>query len=79
MSKDEIEDVGEILTGYENWRLAKMQLHRSNPLSVHEYLDELAKQRAYDAVQEIREVYADPELTWHEVDERIRAILGVQQ
>jgi hypothetical protein len=75
MSELEKQDVAEILQGYENWRQAKI----GTELSVSEFLDDLARQRAYDAVQEIRTVYSDPELTWQEVDAQVRRILGVEQ
>lgn len=78
MTRDEIEDVAEILKGYENWRHAKMTQYDSEPLSVSQYLDEIAKQRAVDAIEAIRQVYDDPELTWGEIDAQIRAILGVK-
>ncbi len=78
MTPNENLDVAEILTGYEAWRRYKSRDLQpgDDPLSVSHYLDDLARQRAYDAVEQIREVYADPELTWQEVDARIREILG---
>jgi hypothetical protein len=78
MSRDEIQDMAEILKGYENWRRAKVDHYDSEPFSVSDYLDEIAKQRAVDAIAEIQQVYDDPELTWQEVDAEIRRILGIR-
>jgi hypothetical protein len=75
MSEHEIEDVAEILGGYETWMASRNPLLEK--MDVSTYLDELAKQRAVDAIEEIRAVYSDPDLTWQEVDAQIRRILGV--
>jgi hypothetical protein len=78
MTKDEKQDIAEILQGYENWRIQKTRVD-IDPFTVSDYLDEIAKQRALDAIQEIERVYADPELTWTEVDAQIRLILEMHK
>ena len=80
MTPNDNADIVGILQGYEAWRRHKLSAATIDldPLSVSHYIDELARQRAYDAVTEIRAAYANPELTWAEVDTRIRGILGVK-
>jgi hypothetical protein len=81
MTKDETLDIAEILLGYDEWRHGKVRESESasyDPLSVSAYLDSLALQRAYDAVQAIKEVYADTSIPWETVDAYVREILGVK-
>lgn len=79
LNAQEIQDAGEILRGYENWRRQKLLWEEDqDSYSVTAYLDDLAKQRALEAIQEIEKLYSDPELTWQEIDAGIRNILGVK-
>jgi hypothetical protein len=71
----EIQDMAMILDGYENWKSTRNPMYQK--LDVSTYLDELATQRAVDAIEAIREIYNDPELSWPEIDAEIRRILGV--
>lgn len=77
----EAQQVADILQGYEHWR--KTRAHQiengsDNQLSVSAYLDEYAKNRALDILTQIEAIYANPELTWQEVDAEIRRLIGVQ-
>lgn len=77
MSANDLEDIAEVLLGYDAWRENKIQNALNSSYTVSAYIDELARQRALDAITEIRAVYADEDLTWQEVDKQIRSILGV--
>lgn len=79
MSYD-FERVDEILRGYEAWRDAKratLETVELDHFSVTEYLEECRKLEALRIVSELRSVYSDGELTWQEVDARVREILGI--
>ena len=77
MSANDLEDIAEVLLGFDAWRDNKIRNALSANYTVSAYIDELARQRALDAITEIRAVYSDEELTWQEVDKQIRSILGV--
>lgn len=77
MTANDLEDIAEVLLGFDAWRDNKIKNALSANYTVSAYIDELARQRALDAITEIRAVYADEELTWQEVDKQIRSILGV--
>ena len=77
MTANDLEDIAEVLLGFDAWRDNKIQNALSANYTVSAYIDELARQRALDAITEIRAIYADEELTWQEVDKQIRSILGV--
>ncbi len=81
MTPTENEDIFEVLNGYDSWRrhkVAQSEAAGHDPLSVSAYIDELALKRAYDAVQAIREVYADTSIPWETVDTMVREILGIK-
>jgi hypothetical protein len=81
MTKLEIEDIANVLQGYESWKVARMHAIENgsdDQLSVSAYLDEYAKARALDILAQIQAVYANTELTWQEVDAEIRNLIGVQ-
>lgn len=82
MTKYEIEDMAEVLKGYEQWVKRKnheLENGSDNQLSVSAYLDEYAKMRALEILQQIQEVYANPELPWQEVDAEIRRLVGARE
>lgn len=75
-----IEQVDEILRGYEAWRdskRAELEIVGIDHFSVTEYLTEYRKTEALRMVADLRAVYADEELTWQEVDAQVREILGI--
>ena len=81
MTHDETQDIVGILEGYDAWRRHKVLQSETpghDPLGVSAYIDELAMKRAYDALQAIREVYADTSIPWETVDAYVREILGVK-
>lgn len=81
MTTHEIDDIANILHGYESWKIAKMHAIENgsdNMLSVSAYIDELAQVRALDIINQIQAVYANPEFTWQEVDAEIRRLIGVE-
>ncbi len=81
MTPTENEDIFDILSGYNAWRRHKVLQSEAaghDPLSVSAYIDELALKRAYDAVQAIKEVYADTSIPWETVETQVREILGIK-
>lgn len=81
MTKYEIEDIANVLHGYESWKNAKLQAIENgsdDQLSVSAYLDEYAKSRALDILAQIQNVYRDTSLTWQEIDAEIRYLVGYE-
>lgn len=76
MTIPDIEDITNILQGYDSWRERKAH-PAANDTSVSAYLDEFAKLRAVETIDELRLAYADRERTWQEIDADVRRILGV--
>lgn len=82
MTKDEALNMADIIKGYDAWRRHKVaELEGSDyHLSASHYLDELAKQRAIDTVEELRELLTNEDsfdLTLDQVILRAREILGL--
>lgn len=82
MSIEDVEDVKLVLEGYEWWR--KRKLHEiengpDNQLSVSAYIDDYAKMRALDILQQVEQVFRNPGNYNSDADsvELIREILGV--
>lgn len=66
MTKNEIEDIADILLGYESWKVAKLHAIENgsdDQLSVSAYIDDYAKQRAVDTIGIIESMYEDGEVT----------------
>lgn len=81
MTRNDLEDIGEILRGYEHWRRNRIHAIENGPddqLSVSAYLDDYAKTRALDILAQIQAVYSNPELTWQEIDAEIRNLIGAK-
>lgn len=81
MTPNDAQDVASIISGYDQWRRNEVRKSESagyDPLGASAYLDALAAQRALDVVQQIEQVYNDPDLTWQEIDQTIRQLLGVK-
>lgn len=78
---NDIQDIAHIVAGYEVWRRTQVQILESSDyhLSTSHYLDELARQRALDVLEEIRDLVNDFDLPLDEMFTRVRGLLGVQQ
>lgn len=82
MTKDEALNMAEVIKGYDSWRRAKVRELESSDyhLSASHYLDELAKQRALDIVDELRTLFSSEEsfdMTLQQVVGEAREILGL--
>lgn len=75
MTINDIEDIARTLDGYDHWR-TKQALVTERDMSVSAYVDELAKLRALEIVQQIQAVYADKNKTWVEIDAEIQRLVG---
>lgn len=83
MTKDEVQDFAELIRGYDSWRRHKVQELESSDyhLSASHYLDDIAKQRALDAISELTDLFTADEgfdLTLLQLVNRAREILGIK-
>lgn len=78
MTKDDAITIAEVISGYDQWRRQKVaELESSGyQLSASHYLDELAKQRAIDTVEELIELFSGPYVD--DLLYRTRQILGIK-
>ena len=74
LGKDDFEQIGSVIQGYENWRVARTK--GSDWYSLSAYLDELALHRRSDILDEVIEmVRRDEDVV--DILEGLRNILGI--
>ena len=77
-NEQEIRGMAEIIQGYANWREHKLRnIDSGDELDVSVYLDDLAKQRAVDTVNQIQQAYFDPDLDVQQFHETVARLLGL--